>query len=198
MPANFPVLAIPAVPPQVPEWARPWLYGLGLAMAALFVLWLLASAVARLHRRAYNLTKAETAPGRAPEPAFLKVDGKAREEAIGRGDAYVRPGEEAPGPSPAGGAHGSIWSRWGLFSRVGAVIIALAHVGVAVVSVAAMAKDADEVVQTVSTADCIRAVVSRYWVGIVLGLIVIIAEAARLFRRGGPAGEKGSAGARGA
>jgi hypothetical protein len=188
--ASASVTILSAVPPvEVPEWARPWLSRLGLAMAALFVLWLLTTVLRRMHRRAYNLTKMETAPVRAPEPAFLKVDEEARAEAIARGDAYVRPADrEGAGAAPAGPAPRSIWSRWGLFSRIGAVVIALAHVGVAVVSVAAMIKDTDEVVRTVSTADCIRAVVSRYWVGFLLGLIVIIAEAARLLRRAGKKG----------
>jgi hypothetical protein len=172
-----------AVPPvQIPEWARTGLLVLGIAMAALFVLWLLTSVIRWMHRRAYNLTKMETAPARGPDPAFLKVDHEAREEAIRRGDAYVRPGEgEKSGAAPGEPGTGSLWSRWGLFSRIGAVIIALAHVGVAVVSVAAMVKDADEVVQQVTAADCIRAILARYWLGFLLGMIVIVAEAVRLF-----------------
>lgn len=171
---------LPAFPQIViPQWAEPWLYWLGLGMVALFVLWLAASVVSAMHRRAYNLTKMETAPKRAADPAFLKVDGKARDEALQRGDAYERPGAEAPAPAATAR---SATSLWGLFSRIGALVIALAHVGVAVVSVTAMLKDADEVVQTVSAAECIQAVVTRYWFGLLLGLIVIIAEVVQFFR----------------
>ena len=178
------ILAVPAVPPvKIPEWAQTWLLGLGIAMAGLFILWLLAAVIRGMHRRAYNLTKMETAPAKAPDPAFLEIDQKAREEAIRRGDAYVRPADrEKTDAALDGSGPPSIWSRWGLFSRIGAVIIALAHVGVAVVSTTAMMKDADEVVQTVSASDCLRAVISRYWIGFLLGLIVIIAEAVRFFR----------------
>ncbi|MBM4063080.1 MAG: hypothetical protein FJ265_18585 [Planctomycetes bacterium] len=175
--ANALLQALPQI--EIPPWAQQWLFGLGIGMAALFVLWLLATVVRAMHRRAYNLTKAETAPKTAADPAFLKVDEKARAEALQRGDAYARP---AAGPAAEAAPAPSAPSLWGLFSRIGAVIIALAHVGVAVIAVAAMMKDADEVVQTVSTADGIRAVVSRYWFGLLLGLIVIIAEAVQFCR----------------
>lgn len=170
----FPTFAVPTI--ELPPWAQTWLPILGYAMAGLFVLWLLAVVVASMHRRAYNLTRMEQAPANAPEPSFLKVDHGARAAAIRRGDDYVRPGAgAAAAPPPAEPV-------WGRLSRAGALVIALAHIGVVAVSMAAMAKDADEVVQTVSTADCIRAVVGRYWLGIALGLIVIVAEAARLLR----------------
>lgn len=173
-------LALPQL--EVPAWAEPWLLGLGIAMAALFVLWLAATVVRAMHRRAYNLTKAETAPATAGRPRFLAVDEKARAEALARGDAYERPTDGAPpaaAPPPTGQ---SATNLWGLFSRLGAVIIALAHVGVAVVSVTAMLKDANEVMQDVSAMDCVRAVVTRYWFGLLLGLIVIIAEVVQFFR----------------
>jgi hypothetical protein len=171
------VVTLPQI--VIPQWAEPWLQWLGYGMVALFVLWLVATIVRAMHARAYNLTKAETAPARAAEPAFLKVDEKAREAALQRGDAYERPGA---GAAAEAAVARSAPSLWGLFSRIGAVIIALAHVGVAAISVTAMLKDADEVVQTVSAAECIQAVVSRYWFGLLLGLIVIIAEVVQFFR----------------
>lgn len=173
--------ALRVVLPQVviPPWAEPWLHWLGYGMVALFVLWLAAGIVRALHARAYNLTKAETAPARAADPAFLKVDEKERTAALQRGDAYERPGTAATTAVPVARSAPSLW---GLFSRIGAVIIALAHVGVAAISVTAMLKDADEVVQTVSAAECIQAVVSRYWFGLLLGLIVIVAEVVQFFR----------------
>jgi uncharacterized membrane protein YcjF (UPF0283 family) len=182
MPAQLPqdVSQLPQLAQiEIPPWAQQWLYGLGIAMAALFVLWLLACVIRAMHRRAYNLTKMETAPKRAADPAFLKVDQQAREAALQRGDTYERPAAAA---AEAEAPVRSAPSLWGLFARLGAVIIALAHVGVAAISVTAMLKDADDVLQSVSTADCIVAVISRYWFGLLLGLIVIIAEVVQFFR----------------
>jgi uncharacterized membrane protein len=178
-------IAVEALNARIPDWAETWLLYLGIGAIALACLWIVSAIAGALHRRAYNLTKAETASARhAPEPAFLKVDHDAREEAIRRGDDYVRPADRAAieekAAAEAAAPPGSFWRRWGLFSRIGIVVIALAHIGVAVVSAAGMVQKAEEMMQHVSSLDCLKTIVSRYWLGFCLGGIVVVAEAVRL------------------
>jgi hypothetical protein len=170
---------------RIPDWAQTWFLSLGIGAVALAGLWIVSAIAVALHRRAYNLTKAETASARAaPEPAFLKVDHEAREEAIRKGDAYVRPAErkaiEEKAAAEAAAPPRSFWCRWGLFSRIGIIVIALAHVGVAVVSAVGMVEKADQMMQKVSSLDCLTTIVQRYWLGFCLGGIVVVAEIVRL------------------
>ncbi len=169
---------------KIPDWATTWLLWLGAAMAAFFVLWLVVAIARAMHRRAYNLTKAETARPRSDvEPSFLKVDEEAREEALRRGDEYVRPADaEAAEEAAAATEPDSIWRRWGLFSRLGIVTIAVAHVAIAVVSSVAMMRDAEEVLNKLSTSECLVTVVTRYWPGFLLALVVIVAEVVQFMR----------------
>jgi len=182
-------VAVEEITVRIPDWAQTWLFYRGIGIVALAGLWIVSAIACALHRRAYNLTKAETASAReAPEPAFLKVDHEAREEAIRRGDAYVRPADRrameekaaAAAAAEAAAPPRSVWSRWGLFSRIGIVIIALAHVGVAVVSAAGMVEKADQMMQKVSSLDCLTTIVQHYWLGFCLGGIVVVAEIVRL------------------
>lgn len=51
-------------------------------------LWLVTSVIGAMHRRAYNLTHAESGRSKDIRPDFLKVDHAKRKEAIERGEAY--------------------------------------------------------------------------------------------------------------
>jgi len=162
----------------IPEWAHDALVPLGWVIAILFVAWLFFTVVGALHRRAYNLTKAETARRKADAPAFLTVDHEARQAALERGDAYVRPAdrvEEGGGGKPAGPRK----SAWAFLCRLGVVLVAVAHFAIVVVSVADATYNAEKVVQDISAADRFAAIVSRYWLGLTLGVIVLTAEIVR-------------------
>jgi uncharacterized membrane protein len=51
-------------------------------------LWLVTAVIGYFHRRAYNLTRAESGRSRNIKPDFLKVDKGKRQAAIERGTAY--------------------------------------------------------------------------------------------------------------
>ena len=69
--------------------------------------WLITSIIGYFHRRAYNLTLAESG-GSPIRPDFLKVDKKRRREAIERGEEYSdvleKRAEAASQPPPQRGA----------------------------------------------------------------------------------------------
>lgn len=182
-----PLAAVEPPRMEIPEEIRAWLAPLGFALAALFALWLVFLVLRYLHRRAYNLTKAETARFRkGRDPSFLKVDHEAREEALRRGDEYVRPADRVEEPAPAEPPRPR-WSLWSVLCRVAIVIAALAHFGVIAFTMASAAKDADQVWKEISTTERISTVVSRYWIGFALAGIVLAAELIQAFR-----GRKGS------
>ncbi|MBN9063286.1 MAG: hypothetical protein BGP06_04430 [Rhizobiales bacterium 65-9] len=58
-----------------------------IVLTALALLWIVLSVVQRMHRKAYNLTKAETA-GAPVKPDFLTVDHAARADAAARGRVF--------------------------------------------------------------------------------------------------------------
>jgi hypothetical protein len=163
---------------EIPGWVHDLLVPLGFALVALFVAWLVLAILGALHRRAYNLTKAETARPRAEDPSFLKVDHEAREAALARGDAYVRPADRETGEKAAARTAPSS-SIWAFLCRLGVILVAVAHFGVVVVSVADATYNAERVVQDISASDRFTAIVSKYWLGLSLGAIVLAAEIVR-------------------
>src|SRR6185503_3262066 len=87
---------------------------LGFAMV-----WVGARIIGTLHRRAYNLTYAESGVSRKVQPDFLKVDRHKRQEAIARGEQYdeaLNKRGDAP-PTPIGSVR-----RW---AGLGATLTAL-------------------------------------------------------------------------
>ncbi len=75
--------------------------------------WLVTGVVGYMHRRAYNLTHAESGRSQNVKPDFLKVDQAARKAAIDRGEAFDKQlADKAAGPKPPAEAIGS-WARMG-------------------------------------------------------------------------------------
>jgi len=170
---------VPLISADIPEWANVLLWVLGVGMVLLFILWVALKVIVAMHRKAYNLTKAETAKaGQAPKPSFLTVDHEAREEQIRRGEGYESPKEreDREAVEAAEAAARAAQPRWGIWARLGAVIIAIAHIGVAVLAGIAMYNNYSKVRADLSTASCIQDVIAKYWLGFVLALVVIVAE----------------------
>jgi uncharacterized membrane protein len=59
------------------------------SVIAFGALWLVTGTIGYFHRRAYNLTHAESGRSKNIKPDFLKVDKAKRQAAIERGDAYT-------------------------------------------------------------------------------------------------------------
>ncbi len=86
------------------------------AAGALGALWLVTSVLSYFHRRAYNLTRAESGPSKNIKPDFLTVDHAKRSAAIARGEAYeqtltAREAAAAGGAPPAAAL--GMWARMG-------------------------------------------------------------------------------------
>ena len=69
------------------------------------IVWVIARVMGVLHRRAYNLTYAESGRSKQVQPDFLKVDKHKRQDAIARGaqfdDALDRRGDGSAVPDSA-------------------------------------------------------------------------------------------------
>ena len=171
---------------EIPEWANLLLWVLGVAMVAIFILWVILKVIVAMHRKAYNLTKAETAKaGQAPQPSFLTVDHEKREEEIRRGEGYESPREreDREAAEAAAAAARAAEPSWGIWARLGAVILAIAHIGVAVLAGIGMYNNWKDVRQDLTTVRCIQDVVAKFWLPVLLALIVIVAEIAFFVRK---------------
>ena len=159
----------------MPTWQKEALLILGILLGLLVVVYSLIRYALYRYRKAYNLTKAETAkPDKGLKPAFLEVDHKARAEAIKRGDEYVRPADR-PAPDEVLQKAKRL-GGWGVVCRIAAVLAAIAHGGILVIALLDHTKDADTVWQEITTADRLAAVWSKYWLGLSLASIVIVAQ----------------------
>jgi hypothetical protein len=174
---------------DVPLWLQRPLAIMGIALAALLLGYFVLSILRSAHRKAYNLTKAETAqPGKGPGPAFLTVDHEARAEAVRRGDEYVRPADAAAAQTSAEQA-ASPTARKEPFAfgrmacRLGALTVGSGHVVLLLASLFKSTKDADAVWSRITTWERLSAVIGRYWFGFALVGVVITAELVRFTLR---------------
>ena len=85
-------------------------------------IWFVTSVIGFFHRRAYNLTHAESGPSRPITPDFLKVDKAKRDAAIARGEAYEKVLDTREAPAPKTVKKVASWSR--IFAT-GAALIGL-------------------------------------------------------------------------
>lgn len=82
------------------------------AVIAFAALWFVTGLIGYFHRRAYNLTRAESSPSKNVKPDFLSVDEAKRQAAIKRGEAFdkvLEAREAAVSPAVVTAAS---WSRW--------------------------------------------------------------------------------------
>jgi hypothetical protein len=140
------------------------------ALLASGLIWLITSLIGGAHRRAYNLTHAESGGSKHIQPDFLKVDTAKREMAIERGQRYeaqLAKREEATSPVVVA----SMWSR---------VVAALsALVGLAFTAVGTMQRvpDTDRAVRDLGNWDKFKALVSDHPLGAVLCVAVLASNA---------------------
>jgi hypothetical protein len=127
-------------------------------------------------RRAYNLTRAESAPAKGVTPDFLKVDRAKREAALQRGRVFDAGQAAATAPPALSKASG--------ISRLVALLLA-------VLSFLAAAAAALQKIGTVQSAygrlgaswDQFLAIVQHYVVGFVFAAVVILLHLASLMMR---------------
>jgi hypothetical protein len=135
-------------------------------------LWLVTGVMGYMHRRAYNLTHAESGRNQKIKPDFLKVNKKAREEAMERGEAYdekldVREGAPPP-PAPA-----AFLER---LARAGATITALFGLIAAVVGTLTRAGSLQAGIEEIASFDKLMTILRNYPLGAAVAVIVVAAN----------------------
>jgi len=131
-------------------------------------LWFVTGIIGYMHRRAYNLTSAESGGSRVT-PDFLKVDRKKREAAIERGAAYdqVLDRREA-----AAAASGTV-EKVGTLTRAGATIAASATLVAAVVTALTRVESMQTGVEQLSSWDSLVGLARQYPAGVTVAVLVI-------------------------
>ena len=137
------------------------------------IVWLVTSVIGALHRRAYNLTHAESGGSKKIRPDFLAVDKEKREAAIKRGERYdeelakrERPAPQ-PGPVPEVG-------RW---SRVAASAAALTGLGFTALSTVRLVGPTDQTVRSLGKWETFQQLVSEHPIGAAVCVAVIASNA---------------------
>jgi hypothetical protein len=156
--------------PYPPENVNQTLELITWALAAFVVVWIVTSIIGAMHRRAYNLTHAESGGSKKIQPDFLKVDKAKREAAIARGEKFTDKLDEREAPkTPA--ATASTWAR--------IAASATAIIGLVFTAVTTMGRVAatDEAVRDLGNWEKLSAIVSQHQVGAILCVAVIASNA---------------------
>jgi len=161
------------MPDPALHWTEVVLANLDIALLVAAGVWLVAEGLRAAHRRAYNLTKAETTqPASKLQPSFTKVDHEARAAALARGDAYAEAraasAAEAEGVAPK-------LPPWGKLARMTSRVVAAAIV--ALVPPTASGIAAREGVNF-----SITDVAQRYPLGIGLAIVVLVISLVQVVR----------------
>lgn len=153
--------------PEQTDTLLTWLTWGGGALAAL---WAVTSVVAHLHRRAYNLTHAESGRSQNITPDFLDVDVAKRRAAIARGQAYddtlrAREAAAAAAVSPAEQVSG--------FARIGALATALLTLVVTIFGTVTKVEAIEAGMERVGSIDQFVDLVTQHKAGAAVALAVI-------------------------
>ncbi|MBT9288090.1 hypothetical protein [Prosthecodimorpha staleyi] len=158
------------------------LFGATLALGGL---WLVGAVLAAMHRRAYNLTRAETA-GAALQPDFTRggnADRRAAAEAAARAGAPASP---EGGLAAAGGSvlAPSPYARLCFWSRMSALVAAGTSLIAVVFQAVGAGRQAEEAAKAVGGLDGILAALAQHKIGVAVAVAVIIANMIAAARRG--------------
>ncbi|MEM1419884.1 MAG: hypothetical protein AAGF51_04595 [Pseudomonadota bacterium] len=157
-------------PGVAPEWVQqlfPWMIW-GAVIVGL--IWLVLLTLDYLNRRAYNLTMADRG-GSGGDPGFLKVDKDKRDAAIAAGEDFDKKieardaAERAPTPSAA--------AQYLPIAKVVTAVFALLTMVTAVLGSVGRIEYYDEAVRRLSSWERFSEIVSNYWLGFVVVLLLI-------------------------
>ncbi len=147
------------------------------AVAIFSVLWIGSGIIGYMHRRAYNLTRAESGRSRNIQPDFLKVDKAKREAAMNRGAAYDKELAErdAAEAAAAAGARASTDSmeKW---SRLAAMISATFTLLAAVIGTLSRVDKLQDDAQSIGSWDALVNTINAHKIGTTIAVIVIAAN----------------------
>jgi hypothetical protein len=130
-------------------------------------LWFVTGIIGYMHRRAYNLTSAESGGSRVT-PDFLKVDQKKREAAIERGAAYDKVLDRREAAAAAGTVE-----KVGTLTRAGATLAASATLVAAVVTALTRVESMQTGVEQLSSWDSLVGLARQYPAGVTVAVLVI-------------------------
>jgi hypothetical protein len=156
--------------PYPPENVNQTLELITWALAAFVVIWIVTSIIGAMHRRAYNLTHAESGGSKKIQPDFLKVDKAKREAAIERGETFTEKLDKREAPAtPVTTA--STWAR--------ILASATAVIGLVFTAVTTMQRVAatDAAVRDLGNWEKLRAIISEHQLGAILCVAVIASNA---------------------
>jgi len=135
---------------------------------AFTALWAVTGTIAYFHRRAYNLTRAESSRSQNIKPDFLTVNKGQRQQAIERGEAYDQVLQDRTAPTAVETA--SLWSR---FAAMATAVLALITLMVGTLnSIGALQQG----VEKLSNWETLSQLVREHTAGTVVALIVIAAN----------------------
>ena len=135
--------------------------------------WLVTSLIGYFHRRAYNLTRAESGPSKNIKPDFLTVDKAKRQAALDRGKEYDAVLAAREGPPPVAPAIKTV-HFWSWFAASGEAVIGLIATVIASLSRVDLIQ-AD--VEKITSWSRLSHMVSQNQTGTIIALAVIGANA---------------------
>lgn len=136
-------------------------------LVAFVGLWAVSGLLTHLHRRAYNLTSAESGGSKKIKPDFLTVDARKRQSAIDRGKAYDAVLDARDRES------GTTSDKVCFWSRAGAIATALIGLVVTVLGTVTRIDTLQAGVNQISSWDTFSGIISRNKAGAVLAVAVI-------------------------
>ncbi len=142
------------------------------AVVALGGLWLVTGVIGYLHRRAYNLTHAESGGSENIKPDFLKVDHAARKGAIERGAAYDKQLEQRERPAPPLPPATTV----GKWARIGATVTTAFGLFAAIVGTLTKVESLQQGAESIGSVQKMGAIVREYPVGATVAVVVVVAN----------------------
>lgn len=136
-------------------------------------IWLVTGVMGYLHRRAYNLTHAESGRSQNIKPDFLKVNKKAHEEAVERGEAFDQKLREREGETPTPPASTDFLER---LARIGTTLTAIFGLIAAVVGTLTKADALQAGFDNITSFQKLATIVKTYPIGALVAVIVVVAN----------------------
>jgi hypothetical protein len=144
-------------------------------------LWLVTTVLGYMHRRSYNLTRAESGGGKPITPDFLKVDQKKRQAAIDRGAAYDKVLEEREAARAAPASAASV-SKADFWARAAATVTAFFSLAGAVVGTLTKVENLEAGAAQLSNWETFVDIVTQHPVGTTIAIVVIGANILIFFK----------------
>lgn len=164
MPQETPPIAVE----DIPTWVEPLLY----VTMAIVAIWAASSLFVYMRRRASNLTSAhETGVKKDASPDFMKVDHKARDAAMQRGEAYDQKLVERE--AAAASADAPVVKQASLISRLSGLASLLFSLFSLAGAISGVLLQVERMNSTLSKSDQLMLIVQKYPIPVAICVFVI-------------------------